>query len=41
LKRFLMVKRALQSMVISDAWESYKDDNSGLAKLVREKILCN
>jgi hypothetical protein len=41
LKRFLMAKRALQSMVISDAWESYKDDNSGLAKLVREKILCN
>jgi hypothetical protein len=37
LKRFLMVKRALQSMVISDAWESYKDDNSGLAKLMREK----
>jgi hypothetical protein len=41
LKRFLMVKRTLQSMVISDAWESYKDDNSGLAKHVREKNLCN
>jgi hypothetical protein len=41
LKRFLMEKRALESMVISDAWESYKDDNLGLAKLVREKILCN
>ena len=41
LKRFLMVKRALQTMVISDAWESYRDDNSGLARHVREKILCN
>jgi hypothetical protein len=41
LKRLLMVKRALQSMVISDAWESYNDDDSGLAKHVREKILCN
>jgi hypothetical protein len=41
LKRFFMVKRALQSMVISDAWESYKNDNSGLAKHVRGKILCN
>jgi hypothetical protein len=41
LKRFLMVKRALQSMVISDAWESYRDDNSGLAQHVRKKILSN
>ena len=40
LKRFLMVKRALQSMVISDAWETYREDNSGLARHVREKILC-
>jgi hypothetical protein len=38
LKRFLMVKRALQSMVISDAWKSYKDDNSGPAKLARENF---
>jgi hypothetical protein len=37
LKRLLMVKRALQSMVISDAWESYNDDDSGLAKHVRGK----
>jgi hypothetical protein len=36
LKRFLMVKRALQSIVIS-----YRDDNSGLAQHVREKILSN
>jgi len=40
LKRFLMVKRALQSMVISDAWETYREDNSGLARHVRKKILC-
>jgi len=39
LKRFLMVKRALQSMVISDAWETYREDNSGLARHVRKKIL--
>jgi len=31
LKRFLMFKRALQSMVISDAWETYIDDNAGTA----------
>jgi hypothetical protein len=37
LKRFLIVKRALQSMVISDAWESYRYDNSGLAQHVRGK----
>jgi hypothetical protein len=29
LKQFLMVKRALQSMVISDAWETYKYNNAG------------
>ncbi|WVZ88415.1 hypothetical protein U9M48_034941 [Paspalum notatum var. saurae] len=40
LKRFLLVKRALQSMVISEAWETYRDDNSGQAQFVREKILC-
>jgi len=40
LKRFLMLKRALQSMVISDAWDTYREDNSGLARHVREKILC-
>ncbi|XP_066342489.1 uncharacterized protein [Miscanthus floridulus] len=40
LKRFLMVKRALQSMVISDAWETYRDDNAGTARHVRDKILC-
>jgi len=40
LKWFLMVKRALQSMVISDAWETYRDDNAGTARHVREKILC-
>jgi N-glycosylase/DNA lyase len=41
LKRFLMVKRALQNMVISDAWESYRDDNSVLAQHVSKKILSN
>jgi hypothetical protein len=41
LKRLLMVKMALQSMVIYDAWESYRDDNSGLAQHVRGKIISN
>ncbi|CAN6182580.1 unnamed protein product, partial [Urochloa humidicola] len=40
LKRFLMVKRALEQMVISEKWESYKEGpDSGLAIHVREKIL--
>uniref|UniRef100_A0A0A9EF24 DUF659 domain-containing protein n=1 Tax=Arundo donax TaxID=35708 RepID=A0A0A9EF24_ARUDO len=38
LQRFVEVKRALQSMVISDKWESYRED-AQVATLVRDKLL--
>ena len=40
LKRFCMVKRALEQMVISEKWESYRDGpECGTAEFVREKVL--
>ncbi|XP_057418312.1 uncharacterized protein LOC130712497 [Lotus japonicus] len=39
LKRFRELKKGLQEMVISDKWNSYKDDDVEKAKLVREKLL--
>ena len=40
LKRFCMVKRALEQMVISEKWDSYKDGpDSGTTSFVREKVL--
>ncbi|XP_028110185.1 uncharacterized protein LOC114308719 [Camellia sinensis] len=39
LKRFKLIKRVLQSMVISDQWVSYKEDNVGKAASVQEKLL--
>lgn len=39
LKRFKLVKRGLQSMVISDEWLSYKEDDIGKALFVKDKIL--
>ena len=40
LKRFCMVKRALEQMVISEKWESYGDGpERGTAEFVREKVL--
>ena len=39
LKRFKLVRRGLQSMVISDKWSTYKDDNLGMAAKVKELIL--
>ncbi|XP_021717001.1 uncharacterized protein LOC110684870 [Chenopodium quinoa] len=39
LKRFKLLKTSLQSMVISENWSLYKDDQRGQASHVREKIL--
>ncbi|KAK9278737.1 hypothetical protein L1049_028313 [Liquidambar formosana] len=39
LKRFKMLKRGLQSMVISDQWVSYKEDNVKRAQFVKDKVL--
>ncbi|XP_028092021.1 uncharacterized protein LOC114292301 [Camellia sinensis] len=39
LKRFKLTKRGLQSMVISDQWVSYKEDDVGKATSVKEKLL--
>ncbi|KAL9664458.1 hypothetical protein QQ045_019859 [Rhodiola kirilowii] len=39
IKRFKLVKRALEGMVMCDQWTSYRDDDQGKARLVREKIL--
>lgn len=38
LRRFVLVKNALQSMVISPQWDIYKDDTEA-ASVVKEKIL--
>lgn len=39
LKRIKLLKTALQSMVISEAWTTYREDHRGQASLVREIIL--
>ncbi|KAL9689719.1 hypothetical protein QQ045_010108 [Rhodiola kirilowii] len=39
LKRFKLVKRALEGMVMCDQWTSYRDDDQGKARFVREKIV--
>ncbi|XP_028084703.1 uncharacterized protein LOC114285827 [Camellia sinensis] len=39
LKRFKLVKRGLQSIVISDQWVSYKEDDVGKATSMKEKLL--
>ena len=39
LKWFCMIKRALQNMVISDKWETYRDDNRGMAQTIRDLVL--
>ena len=38
-KRIKLIKRSLQSMVISEQWTSYKEDDVGKATLVRDIIL--
>ncbi|XP_038715219.1 uncharacterized protein LOC120008915 isoform X1 [Tripterygium wilfordii] len=39
LKRFMLIKRSLMSMVISEQWNSYREDDAGKAKFVKEKVL--
>ncbi|XP_030477544.2 uncharacterized protein LOC115694594 [Syzygium oleosum] len=39
LRRFKLIKSGLQSMVICDKWNIYRDDNQGRAKFVKEKVL--
>ena len=39
LKRMKIIKRSLQSMVISEQWTSYKEDDVGKATCVRDIIL--
>ncbi|KAK9047980.1 hypothetical protein SSX86_033058 [Deinandra increscens subsp. villosa] len=39
LKRLKLIKRPLQSMVISDEWASYKEDDTVKADYVKERIL--
>ncbi|XP_057250027.1 uncharacterized protein LOC104907630 [Beta vulgaris subsp. vulgaris] len=39
LKRFKLIKRGLQAMVISDEWTSYREEDMGKANFVKEKIV--
>ncbi|KAL3828629.1 hypothetical protein ACJIZ3_017431 [Penstemon smallii] len=39
LKRFKLVKHQLQSMVISEQWSCYREEDVAKAKLVKEKLL--
>ncbi|GJR08978.1 putative zinc transporter protein [Tanacetum coccineum] len=39
LKRFKLIKRALESLVMSDEWASYREDDQDKARSVRDKIL--
>ncbi|KAL6587767.1 hypothetical protein OROMI_000745 [Orobanche minor] len=39
LKRFKLLRRGLQAMVISDEWASYREDDMGKANFVKEKIV--
>ncbi|KAK2440747.1 hypothetical protein QL285_012121 [Trifolium repens] len=39
LKRFKLLKTTLQTMVISDKWSSYREDNQGRAAHVKELLL--
>ncbi|KAK8596116.1 hypothetical protein V6N12_064615 [Hibiscus sabdariffa] len=39
LKRFKLIKHGLQAMVISDEWNSFREDDTGKANFVKEKLL--
>ncbi|XP_004299161.1 PREDICTED: uncharacterized protein LOC101293587 [Fragaria vesca subsp. vesca] len=41
LKRFKKIKQSLQRMMISDEWDTYKDDDVGKARAVSDYILSN
>jgi len=39
LKRFKVIKRNLQDLVLCDRWNMYRDDDVGQAQFVKEKVL--
>jgi hypothetical protein len=39
LKRFALLKKGLQNMVISEQWTSYKEDNVQKAKFLKDTLL--
>lgn len=39
LKRFKLIRRALEAMVVSEEWAQYRDDNKGRAKFVQDTVL--
>ena len=39
MKRFKLIKGGLQTLVISEKWASYREDDVGKARLVKEKVL--
>ncbi|XP_058005363.1 uncharacterized protein LOC110661199 [Hevea brasiliensis] len=39
LKRFKLIKRALEAMVMSDQWAQYREDDQGKARFVRDKVI--
>ncbi|KAJ6842503.1 uncharacterized protein M6B38_301855 [Iris pallida] len=41
LRRFKVMKRSLQDMVLSERWSSYKESDEGKAQVVKQKVLDN
>ena len=39
LKRFMSIKRSLETMVMSEEWASYREDDQAKARFVRDKVL--
>ncbi|GKA37840.1 putative hAT dimerization domain, ribonuclease H-like superfamily protein [Tanacetum coccineum] len=39
LKRFKLIRRALETMVMSEEWASYREDDQEKARFVRDKVL--
>ncbi|CAH9050321.1 unnamed protein product [Cuscuta europaea] len=39
LKRFKLIRRGLETMVLSDEWAFYREDDTGKARFVRDKVL--
>ncbi|XP_058003098.1 uncharacterized protein LOC110657061 [Hevea brasiliensis] len=39
LKRFKLIRRALEAMVMSDQWAQYREDDQGKARFVRDKVV--
>ncbi|XP_057990609.1 uncharacterized protein LOC110669437 [Hevea brasiliensis] len=39
LKRFKLIRRALEAIVMSDQWAQYQEDDQGKARFVRDKVV--